>query len=95
MITINQLMTQNIKIVMTDNTTNSIFPKTLLIRNEKDGLVWQVYHVQKTIEAYRLANTATRNGYEDIRLEDYNPEYEESYPDWRGSEGGKAIITAE
>jgi hypothetical protein len=85
-------MSKEIKIILTDNTTSSVFPKTLIIRNSKDGMIWQVYHVQSTIEAYRLANIATRNEYKDIRLEDYDPKYEESYPDWRETEAGKSII---
>ena len=75
-------------------TTNNNFPKTLLIRNEVGGFIWQVYHVDKEIEAEKLADNATRNGFNGITLEDYQPNYEETWPDWRETPGGK-IITGE
>lgn len=68
------------------------FPKTLLIRNEEGGLVWQVYHVQAEHEAERLAANATRNMFEDVTLVDYEPHSEETWPEWRETEGGKKII---
>lgn len=69
------------------------YPKTLVIRNHEGGMVWQVYHVEKLIEAERLAGNATRNGFQAITLEDYQPDREETFPDWRETDGGKEIIT--
>jgi hypothetical protein len=60
-----------------------VYPKTLLIRNEEGGLVWQVYHVNNLFEAKWLADNATRNGFECCKLEDYDPTYEETFPGWR------------
>ncbi len=75
-----------------DISTTSKFPKTLIVRNHEGGLVWQVYHVQKLKEAERLADNATKNAFLAITLEDYHPEYKETWPDWRDTEGGKEII---
>lgn len=75
-----------------DLTTTDIYPKTLLIRNEVGGWIWQVYHVQKLSEARKLAVNATRNGFYGITLEDHQPEYKETFPLWRETEGGKEII---
>ena len=66
----------------TDNSTGE-FPKTLMIRNHEGGMIWQVYHVRSLNEAERLSDNATKNAFEAITLEDYIPEYEETWPDWR------------
>lgn len=66
-----------------DITTNSDYPKTLVIRNHEGGMIWQIYHVQKKNEAEKLSFNATRNAFEAITLEDYQPDYEETWPDWR------------
>ena len=66
-----------------DISTKKEFPKTLIIRNSKGGMIWQVYHVQKECEVKKLSNNATRNGYEEITLEDYQPNHEETFPNWR------------
>ena len=76
----------------TDRSSNKEYPKTLIIRNQSDGLIWQVYHVQAKHEADRLAKNATNNGFMYITLEDYQPDMEETWPDWRETEGGKMII---
>lgn len=76
----------------TDISTNNNYPKTLMIRNHKGGLVWQVYHVQKQKEADMLERNAYQNGFFGSTLEDYQPEIEETWPDWRETEGGKEII---
>jgi len=68
------------------------FPKTLLIHNHEGGMVWQVYHVQAKHEAERLSANANRNGFEHAVLQDYQPEYEETWPEWRDTEGGKKIV---
>jgi hypothetical protein len=67
----------------TDLTTNNNYPKTLMIRNEKGGLIWQIYHVQKESEAVKLATNANRNGFYGTTLENHQPEQEETWPDWR------------
>ena len=79
----------------TNLTTNNSFPKTLFIRNEFGGMIWQVYHINNLTEAERLANNATKNQFNGITLEDYQPDYEETRPDWRDTIGGKAITSAE
>jgi len=71
--------------------TNNDYPKTLVIRNHQGGLIWQIYHVQKETEAKKLSDNATKNGFEAITLEDYQKEYEETFPDWRNTEGGQKI----
>ena len=79
----------------TNISTADTFPKTLVIRVQKGGLIWQRYHVQAEREAERLSKIATRNGFEYITLEDYQPEQQETWPDWEETEGGKAIINDE
>lgn len=65
----------------TDNSTKE-FPKTLLIRNNPDGCIWQVYHVNNEQDVENLSTNATNNGFYGITLEDYLPEHEETWPDW-------------
>lgn len=67
----------------TDESTTDTYPKTLMIRNHEGGMIWQVYHVQKESEADKLASNAYRNGFYGSTLEDYQPEYLETWPDWR------------
>jgi len=76
----------------TDNSTGDSYPKTLMIRNHKGGGIWQVYHVEKESEANILSSNAHKNGFYGTTLEDYQPNYEETWPDWRETEGGKEII---
>lgn len=76
----------------TDISKDDNYPKTLAIRNEYGGLVWQTYHVQKRQEAEILSNNAASNGFKAITLEDYQPELEETWPNWRETEGGRKII---
>jgi hypothetical protein len=59
------------------------YPKTLMVRNHEGGMIWQIYHVQKQSEADKLAANAKRNGFFGSTLEDYQPEFEETWPDWR------------
>lgn len=73
------------------NSSSDQWPKTLLIRNHEGGLVWQVYHVQKMSEALALAKNASANGFFYITLEDHQIETEETWPDWRDTDGGKKI----
>ena len=75
-----------------NNSPDDKYPKTLVVRNEPGGMVWQVYHVEKEIEAKRIAGNATNNGFYGVTLEDHQPESEETWPDWRDTSGGKRII---
>lgn len=68
--------------VLRDTSTNNNYPKTLLIRNEVGGMVWQLYHVPSLESAILLAYTSRTQGYEDQELVDYKPESEENYPEW-------------
>ena len=67
----------------TDISTTETYPKTLMIRNHKGGLIWQVYHIKKESEAIKLSSNALRNGFQGTTLEDYQPEYKETWKDWR------------
>jgi len=67
----------------TNNSTDDIYPKTLVIRNTKGGMIWQVYHVKKQSEADKLSANATLNGFGAITLENYQPDTKETWPDWR------------
>lgn len=70
--------------MFTNISTNDTYPKTLLIRNTPDGMIWQVYHVRNHEEAMKLSFRATQNGFYGITLEDHQPdEYEETWPGWR------------
>jgi 2-succinyl-5-enolpyruvyl-6-hydroxy-3-cyclohexene-1-carboxylate synthase len=77
----------------TDISTSESFPKTLMVRNHEGGLIWQVYHVQKQSEADKIAYNAYRNGFFGSTLENYQPDYEETWPDWRETPGGLEIIS--
>lgn len=72
---------------------NTDYPKTLIIRNTPDGGIWQIYYVQNQYEADKLSKNANRNGFYGITLEDYQSEHKETFPNWRETSGGKAIIT--
>jgi len=64
--------------------TTHVFPKTLVIRNEENGSIWQLYHVSNEIQAYHIASNAYhKRGFKAISLEDYQPTYEETFPNWR------------
>ena len=77
----------------TDISTSELFPKTLVVRNHEGGLIWQIYHVQKQSEADRLAANAHANGFYCLTLENHQPDYEETWPDWRETPGGLEIIS--
>ncbi len=76
----------------TNETINEDYPKTLVIRNHEGGMIWQIYHVQAKHEADRISANAYSNGFYAITLIDYDPSYEETWPDWRETDGGKRII---
>lgn len=67
----------------TDKSSNDNYPKTVIIRNHLGGMIWQVYHVQALYEAEKLATNATANGFQAITLEDYQPDMEQTAPNWR------------
>lgn len=75
----------------TNLSKDNIYPKTLMIRNHDGGMIQQVYHVNTQSEADKLANNAYRNGFYGSTLEDYQSDYEETWPDWRNTTGGKVI----
>ena len=74
-----------------ETSTSEEYPKTLLIRNTVGGMVWQVYHVEKESEAMKLSDIATLNGFQDCELTDYKEKWEQTWPDWRETSGGKEI----
>ena len=69
----------------TELTTNDDYPKTLIIRNHENGMIWQIYHVKTQKEAGILSYNATMNGFEAITLEDYKPDLDQTWPNWRDS----------
>lgn len=73
-----------------NTSTKNEFPKTLLIRNTKGGMIWQIYHVNNSSEAKLLSQNATNNGFEDRELTDHDISYKETFPDWR--ETGKKLV---
>lgn len=66
-----------------DITTDSIYPKTLVIRNHQGGAIWQIYHMDNKYQVSDIVDGATKNGFEAITLEDYQEDYEETFPHWR------------
>jgi hypothetical protein len=76
-----------------DNSTSINYPKTLVIRNHLGGMIWQLYHVEKEIEAKRLAHNATMNGFQAITLEEHQPDEIETCEGWR--ENAESIIKDE
>jgi hypothetical protein len=73
-----------------DLSNNSFYPKTLMIRNHEGGMVWQVYHIENEREANILSSNAQRNGFYGTTLEIHQPEYEETWPGWRDTDGWKS-----
>ena len=65
-----------------DISNNSDFPKTLLIRNTPEGMIWQIYHVDNFIQANYLSINANNNGFKGITLVDYQGGTE-TFPNWR------------
>jgi len=73
----------------TDETTDSTYPKTVIVRNEIGGMVWQIYHVEKEEEASIINDNAHNNGFESVSLEDHQPELEQTWEDWRETADGR------
>ena len=65
-----------------DNSTDNVYPKTLLIHNTKGGAVWQVYHIDNKYQALPIVKNAKDNGFMYITLEHYDNQ-EETFPHWR------------
>ena len=63
--------------------TGKNYPKTLVVRNRPDGMIWQVYHVNSERSAEIIAEGAVKNAFEGVTLEDYQPNMEETSPDWQ------------
>jgi hypothetical protein len=62
---------------------NNNWPKTLVIRNSKGGLIWQVYHVNNDAQAIHITEGAHDNGFESVTLQDYDEDMVETFPNWR------------
>ena len=60
--------------MFTDISTGD-YPKTLVIRNSPDGMIWQLYHVKNNQEATTLAENAHNNAFYGITLEDHQPSH--------------------
>ena len=69
--------------MFTEITKDNNYPKTLVIRNHEGGAIWQVYHMDNQYQLDDIVNGATKNGFEAITLEDYQEDYEETFPYWR------------
>ena len=63
------------------------FPKTMRIHNSKDGLIWQIYHVNDKIEQDIITEGAEISAFEYVGITNYDESYEESSPGWRDSIG--------
>lgn len=66
--------------------------KTVEIRNQFNGLIWQIYHVSNYEQAAALAANACANGFFHTCVVPYDPTMEETFLDWRESPGGKQIL---
>jgi hypothetical protein len=65
------------------STTGFKYPKTLVIRNTVGGAIWQIYHVDNVYQALYISKGAKANCFEGRTLEDYQPNEEETFPNWR------------
>lgn len=63
--------------------TNNNYPKTVVIRNSKGGMIWQIYHVKSERAAEIIAKRAADNCFEGVTLEDYQPNMEETSEGWQ------------
>lgn len=69
----------------TSDSSDNDYPKTLLIHNDRHGIIWQVYHINDIIEQEIIMEGAKRNAFMYIRAINYDSEYEETFKDWRNS----------
>lgn len=63
--------------------TTDTFPKTVMVRNTVGGMIWQVYHVNHVRSAEIIAEYASKASFESVTLEDFQPNMEETFPNWR------------
>jgi hypothetical protein len=54
-------------------------------------MIWQLYHVKNNQEATTLAENAHNNAFYGITLEDYQPDYGETWPGWRMQADPKVV----
>lgn len=69
-------------ITHTDKTTNKDFPQTIIIRNQFEGMIWQIYHVKNNYDKSVIILNAYNNEFRGISVEDYQPELEETFEGW-------------
>lgn len=71
--------------------------KQLLIRNQPEGMIWQVYTVESPMEVAILRRNAVGNGFYHFSVVELEPEHahEETFPGWREHEGWKTCVAAE
>jgi len=72
-----------IKVMFESISTGNSYPKTLVIRNTVGGGIWQVYHVDNAYQALYISKGAMTKGYEGRTLEDYQPDLDDTFPNWR------------
>ncbi len=77
---------------MEDRTIDKKYPKTLIIRSEMEGAVWQLYHVENFFEAEMIAQNANNNGFEGVTLEDYQSDSQQTWENWRDTPGGSKVV---
>lgn len=67
--------------------------KQLLIRNQADGMIWQVYNIEQMDEATILKRNAIANGFFFHEVVEVEPPdaYTETWPGWRETEGWKKL----
>ena len=68
--------------VSKDSDSYHKFPQTIIIRNQPDGQIWQVYHVYNHYDKAAIILNAYENRFEGITLEHYQPELEETSKGW-------------
>lgn len=59
------------------------YPKTVVVRNSPDGMIWQIYHVDNEFQARHIIKGAQDSAYEGVTLEHHQPEHKETFPNWR------------
>lgn len=69
--------------------------RTVFIRNQRGGMIWQIYHVSNFAEFDMLRKTALANGFGSITLEPFADSYDETFPNWRDSKAWQARWAAE
>ena len=70
-------------------------PKSLIIRNEFGGMIWQCYRVHNSEEVRLLSKTAKANGFLSVQLEQGMDDVEETWPGWRDTDTWKEYYERE